>query len=561
MARASGERPVTLRAGPWKGVLDTTDPGDDRYDFLRDARNLYIPDPGRGSGAFSRPGYSLANSASQLGQAASRRGQGLYTHIAEDGTAYNFIACGGKLYRTDSTLTVFTDVTPVGVSITSGLTSRVYFESLGDTLIVTDGVNRPWLGTNLSATPITGTYVDYDGGGTAWSAYGRPTVYGGAVFFIMDIDGASSARSDLIWSEPNQPGVGYQQTNYDNRWTLSQTSGAPIYAILGTNAALYYWREDSIGTISGPVGPDLSTSSTHDAVSFHIGTMFPASVQLYGNTIFFCDQIGRPHRMQVGGRPDEIWLQMRRIVDTSSAAFPAVTKTTCSAAIETTLNLYVAAIWSSVPASIHPAVEMYVFDAKTGVYLGRWDVNGGCSIDCIGTLLDNDGRGQFVALGSKIVDGDGGYVWGLRSLVGTSTPLTTEAADLLVTEDGLSTLATEGVDEVWTDNGAVPAISATTHRLGNYDDESIILDEAAAIVGSAANVSLTAASPNSAGTSEGSASSGASQDGTYAIGWGLDGISGRSVELTVAPVTAASQWVLYKVLAKGIVVPTEADEY
>ena len=41
---------------------------------------------------------------------------------------------------------------------------------MGGTMVVTDGVNRPWVASNLSSTPITGTYIDFDGMGTAWVA-------------------------------------------------------------------------------------------------------------------------------------------------------------------------------------------------------------------------------------------------------------------------------------------------------------------------------------------------------------------------------------------------------
>lgn len=559
MPRQSRNPLRKLRAGPWRGVLDTHDPGDDRQDFLADARNLYIPDPARGSGAYQRPGFSLQNSASQLGQSSSRRGQGIYTHIAADGAQYRFIACGGKIYRVDETLTVFTDVTPVGPTITSAAGSRVFFASHGDKLVVSDGTNRPWLGTDLASTPITGTNIQYDAGNSAWSAYGQPVVYGGALFVILNAVGGTSRRGDISWSEISDPATGYEQTNYDNNWTVTQTTAAPLFVLVPTNVALYYFREDSIGTIQGAVGPDLETQSTHDAVAFRVGSILPSTVVYFGNAIFFCDSVGRPYRLVVGEKPDPIWLQMRRRVDESSAGFPAVTQQTASATLEPTLNIYVAAIWSPQAASTQPCTELYAFEGHTGVYSGRWSIGAGMDVDCVGILEDQNGRAALVAVGSKTVGGESGYIWVLQSLIGAGSPLTEEDGDVLLTEDEGFLLGTEGTEQVWEDNGEVPTISATTHRLGYSADGSLLIDRAVAVTGSLAPCSVSAETPNTGGTAIGTATPAASEDDTYRMVWGPN-VMGRGVELTVSPTTADTQWALHGVEIDALLVPAGAEE-
>jgi len=102
-------------------------------------------------------------------------------------------------------------VTPVGVTIDAGITVRVYFASLIGTLMVTDGVNRPWIATNLTSTPITGTYIDYDGIGGSWTTIGAPKIYGGAAFVILNAVNGVSRRTDISWSNPGTLSIGWQQ--------------------------------------------------------------------------------------------------------------------------------------------------------------------------------------------------------------------------------------------------------------------------------------------------------------------------------------------------------------
>ena len=116
---------------------------------------------------------------------------------------YPFIVGGGRIYRVDSALAVFTDVTPVGVTIDP--VARVKIVSLGDVMIVSDSVNAPWIGTNLGGTPITGTYIDYDGAGITWSAQDI-TVWGGSIIAILKKVNGIARQSDISWSELRHAG-------------------------------------------------------------------------------------------------------------------------------------------------------------------------------------------------------------------------------------------------------------------------------------------------------------------------------------------------------------------
>lgn len=553
MAAAIGRR-NTLRVGPWSGVVTTDDPFDVGPDKLVDARNQYIPAPADQSGTYSRPGFILGNGGDAVYESADAiTGQGFCTHFDADGTPFNFIAFGGHLFRVESGSGVCTDVTPVGVAIDDATSTRVFFASMGGVLCVTDGVHRPWVGSDLDMTPIVGTYIDFDGSGTDWTAFGPPCVFGGSGFFILRTVDSVGARNDIAWSEPNDWTTGYQQTDFDNRWTLEQTGTTPLFALAPTNIALYYFRQRSIGAISGTVGPDLATTATHDAISTNVGTQSPQTIIQFGDTIYFCDAIGRPWSFTLGSAPRPIWHQLRGIVDRSEIAYPAITALTATAAFEPTLNLYCVAIWPVAAGSATRPIEWYTFDANTGTYVGRWSIGSidpGPSVDCLGSFTDDVGRASLVMLGSAVAGGPSGFIWTMNSPTGVPDTLVTEDGVTLTTEDGVE-LVIEGQPAVWTDNGEIPIRSIQTDRFGYSDDLVWLFDSTTILTGTDAPLAITATTPIAANQIEGTPTPNPSADGINRTTCGLD-LQGRSVQLTVSPTTADEQWFIERVSVVGI---------
>lgn len=562
--RASPRREIH-KSGPFHGVNSSSDPFDDQPEFLVDAVNMYIPDTENGSGAYARPGMVLTNSSNQLG-GSNHMGQCVFHHTALDGTEYRFEMISGKLYRVSADSTAYTDVTPVGVTIDSSTSTRVFMLSFADKLIFSDGVNRPWFGTNLAATPITGTNIQYDAGNSLWSAQ-HMTTYSGALVFIVKTIAGIYHQTRIAWSAPNDPTQGYFNTvgglAVDYTWDLVQTGTTPLYAICGTNIALIYWRDYSMGGLSGAIGPDFKGSSTHDAIDFKIGTRAPATIALHGNTIFFVDSDGRPQMLPLANRLVPIWLKMRNWIESSRTDTPATTQLTACGTLYPSLNLYLVAIWSTLPSvNLSPSV-MYAFDALTGAYVGRWVIGQGINIEAIGVLKDQNGQPSLVVIGTKVVAinlGFGGYVWRLAN----------------------------PHENIWTDNGALPTIQATTQRLGFAAGVVRNADIATAITGSDAPCSIVAVSAaqleqsfvndfsmtealdfnmTEAGDftmTEGIAQAiatpyPASLDGTYRAEWGLD-IQGRGFNLTISPQTATSQWRLYQALITSVASQASPEE-
>lgn len=541
---------VTFTAGPFKGVRDTTDPYDDPPDLLVEAVNCYIPDPGGGSGVYARPGFPMLNNGNPIYTSASAfRGQGVISHTNLDGSTVNFIVMGGHLFRVDATLSEFTDVTPGTITIDPSISTRVYGVSCVGKLVISDSVNRPWIASDLDATPITGTYIDYDGNGVAWSAFGRPTLYQGGVIYPLNQVNGVSRRTDVSWSEPGLPDTGFQQAQYDNNWTIETSSASPIYAVFGTNTGFYYWRSQSIGVATGILGPNLASSSTEDTVSFNVGTRACQTIQQFGDSFFFCDAIGRPWRFVPGQPPEPIWLQMRAQVAAATIGNPAMTSVVATSVIEPTLNLYLVGIWSPTPSTLESVTRLYAFDARTGTYLGYWEIGQRIGIDCIGSFTDSGGRVTLIVLGTKDAGpAQTGYVWAFNSVATAPQYLTTEdPTEYLFNEDLSAELTTEGQQQSWMDNGLVPLISAKTGRFGYEADTMLRVDRGTLVTLNNAQVQVAVDTASVAQIVQGLPTpSTFTNDGTYRLTFGCD-IAGRGPQITVAPQTADDQWSLQSV--------------
>lgn len=193
--RRRAPQAVTIQNGPWVGTVVTDDPYDSGDDTLIDAGNGYVQDSASHSGFYARPGMDLFNGGDPVTTSASTfRGQGIISHTDLSGVTTNFVVFNGELWRADATFGAFEDVSPAGITIDNAVTTRVYGTSFANQLAISDGVNRPWLATDLSSSPITGTYIDYDSGGTTWAAYGPGRVYGGSIIWIVSQADSVAAR-------------------------------------------------------------------------------------------------------------------------------------------------------------------------------------------------------------------------------------------------------------------------------------------------------------------------------------------------------------------------------
>jgi hypothetical protein len=505
--------------------LDTAEPFDDAANpaFLQDATNVYFVSGAAETGALARPGFtaSSATVTTTAGQASC-----LYTITTLGGTVYRFFATNGKLYRlTGAGYTTATDVTPVGVTISNAATptTRMYMVGFADELIFTDGVNRPWRGTDLSATPITGTYIDIDGAAGAWTAQGAPVVYSGTLFFIAkSVPGGSSVEAGvgMIWSEPFQPETGYVQSTYANFWNLIQTSAEPLYALWATNTYLYYFREKSIGALVGSPGVNFSTTASADSVSTNIGSMAPASICQFGENIYFADALGRPNMFSGTDVPQELYLQLDAQIDANPSflSYPASVALTAISVVVPQLNLVLMGPWSSSAAASPPLgpTTLYCFDGRTGQYYGRWIAATACGLttfDSLAQMKDSTGAPIIAAYTTKT----SGAIFSLSLM---------SAAN-------------------WKDNTVVPSITIQTQRLGYSATEVMNATEVGTVVvQGTAPLTITVKTPYTSSTTEATAiAASSSSDGTYLVRFGMDVVQARGIQVTLTPTTATAQWI------------------
>lgn len=379
--------PVAQTHGPWLGVKDGPSPTESDPQHAQMILNGWIPDAGKGGAVIPRPPIKVETSNplpnnTAIGMAVwTPAGQAPTLYVWDQvGKAYQVGAGGGEGWGAPTPVPAL-NATPGSV--------RVYAVNCANQLIISDGFGAPgaWNGTTL--TPIL-----FDGV-TSIPAYGPPTVYYDQVFFIQVQAGSGGSgaipSSTLMWSEPNQPTLGYVQLvnsfQYEDTWTLGQTGSDPITAICGTNSALFYWRKNSTGALYGSPAlaaagnpSNFSTTATHDSVSSKVGCVLPQSVVVVDREIYFIDQSGRPQVIVYGGYIQEMWQDCYATFSSTMLIEIALTAGFSAASILSpgvaTYDPYTRLIYWTLNYPFTGSVGFFntlgVFSPDTKKYLGLW---------------------------------------------------------------------------------------------------------------------------------------------------------------------------------------------
>lgn len=322
MARVDPRQHIPGQAGPWDRVIDSLDSStssdEAALQFLSDAQNMY-PDPQFGSWV-GRPGWSptgngLTATGLQLGSSGKRTVQGGTQWVKRGAsgvvTRYTVVVVGGRFYVYDPGTNTYsepqtaTDLT--AKSITLDASSRVYFIVIANTLFVHDGVNIPFTwdgstggGTGAGLVKLTNCPV----------LYGQPVVYYAKVVAIKNAD-----RGRLLWSEENDPTIGYETAPYNNFWNNPGSQDAnPLYGLVATNDALYVYRERSVTSITGRIDTQFATTAVRNDVSNTIGVESSATLIIRDSTIFFTDADGRLRYHNSTAMDDSLWREARQTI-------------------------------------------------------------------------------------------------------------------------------------------------------------------------------------------------------------------------------------------------------
>lgn len=301
-----GQTPSLYRAGPFIGMRDSLDPTTADPGRAMLLQNVYPLELDKPSAFDGRPGFQQAGAIG--GDTNKRTGQLVYQFTKLDGTEYTVRIVGGQgiqtfNWSTRAWSTVVTVANLTTASVTLSETARCYAVTFADLMVISDGVNTPfaWDGASGAGglTKMTNCPV----------IYGQPTVYYSKLFAIKNAE-----RSTIVWSEENAVNTGYEAGGYNNAWTLGQTEQEPLYAITGTNEALYYFRARSSGYVAGEVSDNFTTDGTHEGVSQTEGTVSPAAVVYHGNQIYFLDADARPQVVVPGAGVRPIWEDLRQSI-------------------------------------------------------------------------------------------------------------------------------------------------------------------------------------------------------------------------------------------------------
>lgn len=283
-------RPTPLPGGVLTAVLGVRDAVEPALSHPRKCKVLTNLYPTGGGHWYGRPGFLVMG----LAIASGAEVQGLYQYSQADGGEFTVGIAGGKFYTYDWAADAWTEVLTAAdfttATVTLASSGRVYFATFNDELVVNDGTNQPWTWdgtTNGGITKLTNAPA---------SCFGQPWVYAAKLFFIK-----AAERNVFVWSEENAANTGYEAGGFNNAWTFTQTSSAPLFAGLGTNEAMYIFRDRSITSILGEVNEDFQSASTREAVSSTVGTTSPGSVVLVGRSVFFVDADGHPQLLELGG--------------------------------------------------------------------------------------------------------------------------------------------------------------------------------------------------------------------------------------------------------------------
>lgn len=286
--RVRPPRPVPgLVSLPYTGMRDSPDPSaaDPRKAYL--LQNVYPGVTRFGEGIWGRGGLQVLGA--QGGSSGARRTQRHYDFVKADQTRYRVRFVGGVMQTLDWNTRTWTTVAySGGVAVDSS--ARIFVLTFTDQLVVTDGVNKPWMWDGSTFTLLTNWPV----------VYGPMTIYYAKLFGIKSAD-----RKTFVWCEENQPNTGMEAGGYNNAWDFVQTSADALTLLLGTNDYLYVYRTKATEYVTGEVSDNFKSTGTRSGISETIGTSSPFAV-LVGQKVFTLDSDGHPQVMTIGGGYEEV---------------------------------------------------------------------------------------------------------------------------------------------------------------------------------------------------------------------------------------------------------------
>jgi hypothetical protein len=210
--------------------------------------------------------------------------QGIYNFQELDGTVHTLAFANADMYEYNwgTNQWAMTDLSTKGVSVSAA--AKLSFANSRGKLIVTDGVNTPWMWdgattyTLLTEAPIANMVCVY---------YDR-------VFFFD----ATATNIKFEWSFPADPTDGYDADG--NSWEFVQTDAGPVRGMAPLNNTLVILKEDSGSFLRGNVEATFETDAVREGLSESEGTISGHTVVIFDGDVYFLSQNGP--RRAIGGQ-------------------------------------------------------------------------------------------------------------------------------------------------------------------------------------------------------------------------------------------------------------------
>lgn len=218
----------------------------------------------------ARPGLT------QLGtQLVASKVQGIVNYEELDGTLHTLAFANADMYEYDWGLDTWTQTDLAAQGVTMDASSPLDFANSRGRLIVTDGVNTPWMWDGTTFTVLVNAPI----------AAGV-TVYYDKVFFFDK----PTAQNEFEWSDEGNPQQGYAAV--EQAWEFAQTDAGAIKSLGALNNSLVVLKEDSAANVRGAVEETFQTDAVREGLSETEGTIARRSVVVVDGDVFFLSQNG-----------------------------------------------------------------------------------------------------------------------------------------------------------------------------------------------------------------------------------------------------------------------------
>lgn len=273
------------------------------------AENYYLDDgvwiPRPGTVSLGQPG-------------GANKIQGIINYVELDGTQHFLVFSNADMfeYNWGAGTWAQTDLNLVGVTVDPG--EDLEFSNSRGRLVVTDGVNTPWM-------------VEPDGlGGWTFTVLGNAPIAAGCdiyynkVFFYA----IPAEENEFEWSDEADPANGYEAEN--QVWEFAQRDSGRILAMRALNEAMLIFKEDSASMLMGQVDANFQTNAVREGLSETEGVIGRRVPVVYEGDVYVLSQEG-PRVARGGQRWEQ--LEMLNGVDVLEDVWSGINRNAWSNAI------------------------------------------------------------------------------------------------------------------------------------------------------------------------------------------------------------------------------------